>query len=343
MKFKGIFISILTTLLMSNACLYAQHAQLIQKGGNLDPSFYDITKISDNEYWIGGEFGILNSMDTLGRITPIELPFECSHILRIVKRESDVYITTTDGQLINYNLISKIFKRSTYDQKYRKSCFYDMLILDDGTLYICGGASRIASGKVAYPNGFVLKTSVDKMDDIEVIWKNRNSFVWSMYYEQDKNNLLMSAYSIPLLNSSIYFSNDSGSTWKKEFIIKGIVHDFGQVGDEIWYCGSKNILYYKHGILGKLTRNSERIVIKDIGCIYDFFSYEEKLISCNYQGQFFEYNLNTHTTKDLDVINSYPIYSFQIIRPGKLLIVGHGNTIYLYNYLLEKNKKYSQK
>ncbi|MBL6963579.1 MAG: hypothetical protein ISR55_07140 [Bacteroidetes bacterium] len=323
--------------------LKGQQVKLIAKGSNPDPSYYDITKINNNEFLAGGEFGVLHSIDSLGRVKIIDIPFECSHILRIKKFRSQVFIATSNGQLITYFPESKTFSQNTFNYLYKRRCFYDMLILEDGTIYLCGGASRIANGRLAYPNGFVLKTSVHSNSAPEMIWENKNSFVWSMYYDVEHDKLLISAFSIPFMKSSILSTSDHGLSWTEEYRIKGLVYDLDKIGDELWYCGSRNILYFKDGMIGQLTNKPERTIVSDVGCIYEMFAYDNKMISCNYRGKFYEFDTKTATFTDLKVRNSYPLYALEFARPGKLLLIGHGTTLYMYNYKLQNKIQISSK
>jgi len=45
-------------LICSNA--FGQKIQTILDGNKSDSSFYHLTKISDNEFWLGGKFGIIS-------------------------------------------------------------------------------------------------------------------------------------------------------------------------------------------------------------------------------------------------------------------------------------------
>jgi hypothetical protein len=328
MKSKGLSVSLILFSLLAVSSLSAQEIKLIQKGDNHSPSFYDITKIHDNEYWLGGEFGVLSIFDTLGNSKNIDLPFDISHILRIKNHKNKVYISTSDGQMITYCKDSKKFHQYNFNNDYRKYCFYDFIILDNDSVYICGGSKRIASGRIALPNGFILKTSID-FKQIEKIYSSKNKFVWTLFFDEQKKQLLMSSFSVPHMKSTISFTEDGGANWNQMHQVNGIVCNLLRIEDDLWYAGSKNLLYRRNGMIGKIAAGENRQIVKKSGCIYNLAEMNKQLICCNFNGKFISIDVDSRQEVHIPKINSYPLYRSAKISTNKCFIVGHAQTVYL--------------
>ena len=85
----------------------AQDFRVLQSIPSKDSSFYHIEKIAENEFWIGGENGLLYKTDTTGELSHINIDTKGHTLLRIRKNKNQVYLLTDTCLIICYNIDKK--------------------------------------------------------------------------------------------------------------------------------------------------------------------------------------------------------------------------------------------
>ena len=173
-------------------------------GDEEDPSFYDITRIDTNEYWIGGKNGSLISIDTNERMTPVQYPGTGAHILKIASFSNDKVIMAADqGTLYLHDRTSgawQVIKVPGYENR----TFYSLQIIDSATAFIAGGASSVSFGKIGIPHGFILMTR-DGGETWEEVYRHSLFMIWELNYNTEEHRLYASLYS-PLGSRILYTS-----------------------------------------------------------------------------------------------------------------------------------------
>jgi len=304
---------------------WGQTFQLIHKGKSRLESLYDICKVSENEYWLGGKSGTLLIMDSMGNRKKIDMPEKTGQILRILSNDNYVFMSSSEGSLYRYDKSNQLFSR--YDVFTRKNlCIYDMMLLKDNSLIIAGGAKKIARAQPAYPRGFIAQMKIDPSVKIKKLWKNPNAFVFTLARHQ--NEIVAAAYQVPSFSSAVLVSDDEGNSWKKQSNIKGIITAFVSSGKDLYYSGSPDIRYYKDGMFGSVTNPEFRIENEGSGCYHNIISSDDHIYLCNYKGQIESVDIANKTIDKLNLHNSFPLYRMMEMGKNKICIVGHGCTIY---------------
>lgn len=306
--------------------VFGQKIQLIHQGIESDSSFYHIAKISDNEFWIGGEYGILKRIDSTGNLTKIDFPNEGLDILKIERVQDYVFIITSDAIIYRYNLKKESFLKKEFP-KFKNKCFYDMIALANGDLLVCGGASGIAKAKRKMPKGFIATIDQD-LNEINVVWKNKRKFVWSLLQTEDQNVL---AATFNGISTKILGSKDLKS-WNKKVKIKGLIHEITDIKNEVWYCGSKNIRFRKHGIIGQAHKGESRNIIKDTGCLWSLKSVGGKIIAATQSGELLILENKDSDTERITIPKATTLYEIEKISNTKILVVGHGKSIFIVDF-----------
>ena len=314
-------IIIVTFLYIYTTTLCSQSIYTVLQGVDSDSSFYHIEKINSNEYWAGGEYGILKSVDTLGNVNDIYgFENDGKNILAIKKVDDCVFVTTDNSLIYCYNLTTKLWQKK-YFKKFKGRCFYDLLELENGKIAICGGATGIATGLKKIPNGFIgLLNFEDEI--IDLIWKRKNKFVWSMI--ENENQLHIASFNG--INSKIESTNNL-KKWKTTSKIKGIVHEINVLDNELWFSGTKSMNYTKSGIYGPVNECKNPRTLTYGGCVWSMSGAVNNKLGVTNGGTL----LNLHTQEQIRVQKAFTLYDLHIISNRKILIVGHGKGIYIVN------------
>lgn len=318
---KLLFSAYILFLFTSSVC--SQSIQVINQATPKDSSFYHLEKINNNEFWAGGEYGILKKIDSTGIMHHINYPNDGLAILNIERIGDYVFILTEDAVIYRYDLNKDIFIKKVFPS-FKNKCFYDLVGLENGDLVVCGGAKDISKAQRKIPKGFIAVIDQD-LKEIKVIWKKKRKFVWALL--KTKNQEVLAA-TYNGLNTKIIKSNDLKS-WKKEFRIKGLVHELSHIENQIWYSGSKNNRFRKHGIIGQAAKGQDRQVLKNTGCLWSIDSLDEKVIAVTQQGKLFILDKSNKTFEQLKIPKAYSLYDFELISESKILIVGQGKAAYL--------------
>ncbi|HOP03061.1 MAG TPA: hypothetical protein PL017_03460 [Tenuifilaceae bacterium] len=299
-----------------------QKVQTIISGSHSDSSLYHISRISENEFWAGGEHGILKSIDTLGNVKTVNYPNSGLDILKIERIENFIYLITSNATIYRYNTESDEFIRKDFPSLKGK-CFYDLVGLPDGQILVCGGTSGIAKGDKKIPRGFIAKLDKD-LNSIDIVWKSYRKFVWSLV-ESPIDGVF--AVEFNGLKSRIVSSTDLVH-WKKQKKVNGLVHEIAMIDGDIWYSGSKSIRFRRTGIFGN-GKERKSSLLKKTGCLWSIVKAKGNLFLSSYKGLLLVHNPLNRTTQTLAVANGFSLYDMESISDSKFLVVGHGKGLYL--------------
>jgi hypothetical protein len=314
-------ISLVSFFCILTTTLWSQSIFTVLQGTESDSSFYHLEKINANEYWVGGEYGILKSIDTLGRVNDIDGFDNDGKSILVIKKVGDKVFVATDNSLIYcYNIETKLWQKK-YFKQFENRCFYDFLELENGKIVVCGGTTGIATGLKKIPNGFVGLLNYED-EKIDVIWKNKKKFVWSM----TENEQQLHAVVFNGFNSKI-ISTYNLKQWKTTNKVKGLVHEIKVLDNEIWFSGTKNMHYTKSGIYGLVNEGKTPKTIINGGCVWSMSGAINNKFGVTNGGTL----LNLQTHQQILIPRASTLYDLKFISNHKLLIVGLGKGIYILN------------
>jgi hypothetical protein len=295
-------------------------------------SFYHIEKINDNEFWIGGKGGVLEKIDTLGKIFSLNILDDTLSILKIEKVGNYVFIATENAVIYRYNLDDRrLIKR--HFPKFEGLCFYDLIGLKNGDILVCGGARAIVRGEKKIPKGFIATLNLD-LESVTVVWQSKRKFVWSIIQRENGEVLATTFNGI----STKIISSSSFKKWETSKNVRGLVHEIAILESELWYSGTKNINYKKQGIVGGFNHKTSKI--KHSGCLWSMSLLNDKLISVTEHGNLILIDKSTNEIHQLDLPGKEAMYDIQSISKTKLLLIGRGENVYIVDF---KDFNFSQK
>lgn len=326
MKTPQLFFSfvLLLPLLSTASVSQAQVITTIQAGGYSDSSYYDIARIDANEFWVGGENGILTCLDTLGNMSHLSLPLRDRDILKIVPAGNYVYVATDQGTIFRYNRAHDKWIYSDYsDQGFGKLTFYDLVVMNDGTIVVSGGHNKIAQGKVSMPKGFVATLDEELLGTPSIVWSHALMFVFTLEYDSVEDEVFFAAFNG--ISSQLFSSIDGASTFQRRQTIPGLVHHLTFHQGEMWYSGAKSFRYSRVGIAGKV--GEEPLEMPGEGCIWSLLPLQNKMYCLAFNGAI------VAPTDDFDAYSfkirpsMTSLYEAASISGTKAFIIGHGRTI----------------
>jgi hypothetical protein len=150
---------------------------------------------------------------------------------------------------------------------FRNKCFYDIALLPNGKIMLCGGNKQVARVKKCIPYGFVAETDTS-LNHLKITWKNARKFVWSLAYE---NNMIY-ASTFNGFNSRVIRKNIN-TKWEKKTKFKGIAYRIFADNLGLSALGAENMKFRKNGILHE---NEKSKVIQSSGCIWNRKCDEQK-------------------------------------------------------------------
>lgn len=319
-------------LLFSTSIVSAQSITTLLKGNNADSSFYDIIKVDDNEYWAAGEYGILKKIDTLGNISAIpQFANTGKSILKLVKTSNYIFIATAEGLIYRYDLSTKTFIQKEFPN-YKNRCFYNIIVLKNGKLLVCGGNSAIAKDQKRIPYGFIALVDQD-LTHIDLVWKCYRKFVWSIV-EQINGNVLAVAFDA--LNTQIIESKDY-RYWKTVHKIRGMVYNISIFDNQLWYIGAKSILYKKNGMIGVKFNKEKRTLDYNAGCIWAIGEFGKEKMAVSNSGQILTVDNTCTVTNKIQIPEAFTLYDYEKISDTKIITVGHGRSAYLVDFSSQLN------
>lgn len=321
MKFLKFFVTgfFIFTLLQNNK-VSCQNIQTLHLGNDNDSSYYHLTKIGPNEFWAGGEYGILTVFDTSGNMRSISLPLDGAAILKMERKDSYAFIITDDCAIIKYNLTDQTFIKRKFSG-FRNKCFYDMIFTNDNKIILCGGSTGISKAQKKLPRGFIGVTNLD-LDQPKIVWKSYRKFVWSV--KETANNEFLAA-TFNGINTKILRSKVD-LKWRKYKKIKGLVHEINLINNKVIYCGTGGIHFNKDGFIQ--IENEKKQVFTNEGCFWSMENVNQapclvtqkgKLLMGQQDGSFQQFKLPT----------SFPIYDLEQVSENKFMVVGHGKSAFI--------------
>lgn len=204
------------SFLLINFSCFTSKAQnvtisVLQQGTSYqDSSYYDIMPVAD-KFWIGGKYGTLKMIDKDGNLENINSPSQHLDIYKLDKFDEQNLIACGDkGRVYLHNTKQNLWKTIKV-KGYEKACFYNMVVVDENTAYICGGNSKIAHSKKRIPNGFILE-SKDKGLTWKKVYSNPFMMVWCVKY----NAFAKKVYALMYTPNRTYLYGLEGNNWKKE-------------------------------------------------------------------------------------------------------------------------------
>ncbi len=310
--------------------LQAQDIRVIQSGDVADSSYYDIARVDANEFWVGGENGILKCLDTLGNISNVPLPVPDRHILKIVPWGKYVYIAADQGTIFRYDRIRDRWVHADFsDQGFEKLTFYDMVVTNEGTVVVAGGHHKIAKGKLAIPRGFIARMDEDLLTKPEIVWSHGLMFPFALEYNEADDEVMAVAFTG--VNSQLFTSIDGVNTFQRKGSLPGLVHHIALFDGELWYSGAKNLRYTKTGIIGKM--GEKPMEMEGEGCIWSLLKIGDQVYSLAFNGAIVggSDQLTDYVFKVRPAQTS--LYEAVGISDQKAFVVGHGRTILMLTHL----------
>jgi hypothetical protein len=301
---------------------FGQKIHRIYQGGASDSSFYHIEKITSNEFWVGGEYGILKKVDSLGVVSNIEFPNDGQHILKIQKIENNIYLLTDNALIYKYNIQNQSFTKKHFPAFHNK-CFYDMIPLKNGQIMICGGSKGISKAKKQIPRGFIAITD-SSLNELTVVWKSYRKFVWSLV-ELEDNSVLAATFNG--FNTTVIKKSDASLKWIKASKVKGLVHELKRIDDAIWYSGTPKINYKGDGLFGKMGDSSKLCV--NTGCLWSMDQFSDQILAVTTNGDLLGLDLNSLETKYSILQTQHAMYDLEKVSEFTFLVVGQNKNIYL--------------
>jgi hypothetical protein len=298
----------------------SQKIQTISLGNEKDSSYYHLAKINDNEFWAGGEYGILTVFDSSGNMGSIKLPLNGAAIHKIERKENYVFLITDECTIIKYNLTDQTFIKSKFTG-FRNKCFYDIIFTNDEKILLCGGTSGISKAEKKLPRGFIAITDLN-LSQPKIIWKSFRKFVWSIK-ETTGNEFLAATFNG--VNSKIIRSRNE-IKWRQYKKIKGLVHEISLINNKVVYCGTGGIHFNKNGFIQK--ENGKKQVLKKEGCIWSMESVNEHPIAVTQKGKLL-IGAKNDSFQHLKLPTNFPIYDLEQISENKFMVVGHGKSAFL--------------
>lgn len=302
----------------------AQVISPIQAGGHSDSSYYDIARIDANEFWVGGENGILTCLDTLGNISHLRLPLQGRDILKIVPAGNYVYVATDQGTIFRYNRARDKWIYSDYsDQGFGKLTFYDMVLTQNGTVVVSGGHNKIAQGKVSIPRGFVATIDEELLGTPVIVWSHALMFAFTLEYHEVDDEVFFAAFNG--VNSQLFSSVDDAHTFQRRSTIPGLVHHLQLHEGEMWYAGAKSFRYSRVGIAGKV--GEKPLEMAGEGCVWSLLLLADQLYCLAFNGAIVAptADFEAYSFKIRPSMTS--LYESTPISATKAFVIGHGRTI----------------
>ncbi len=319
---------LLLILGLASLTAHAQTIKTLCQGKSEDSSYYHIAQISSNEYWVGGEYGILHRVDSLGNDTPINYPNTGASILKIVRVGDYVFLTTQNAVIYRYDRVHKTWKTKQFET-FANLAFYGLWPLQNGKLLVCGGSSVVAAGGKAMPRGFIAEVDTG-LAEIKTLYSRKTQFVWTAV-QLENSDVIAACYNgrITKIKRSIL-----GGKWQTWYRKKALVHELYSSNGSLKYCGARSFRIGKNGVEGKLESKRGKYMNPTSGCIWSIADWHYGgLLGCTQNGWLVQMHMNCKCNLEqkqpIQMPTAYPMYDMQWISSNRLLIVGHGRGMYL--------------
>ena len=318
-------------VLLSCGVSYSQKVaiQVLQQGTSYsDSSYYDIVPVGD-KFWIGGKYGTLKLIDSVGNLSNIPYPSENVDIYKIDHFDEQNLILGADkGIIYKHNLVNKTWETIKV-KGYEKACFYNLTVVNDSTAFICGGKSSIAHSEKTVPFGFILKT-VDKGLTWRRVYHNALKMVWCVKY----NPFNKKVYALMYTPNKTHLYSFGNEQWQREQKIGNSIFHEIQFENEKDFVAMGGWM----GKNGRIHHNTQKLTIPNSGLIwgrvsngqYDIYSAcDGKIVLGDKLGNYkvFGEKLN----------KAFNIYETVFTSPTTAIAIGSARTILLIKIIVESN------
>ncbi|MEX1189171.1 MAG: hypothetical protein WED33_07920 [Bacteroidia bacterium] len=322
-------IRLLSIIFCLTSLAHVANAQVlgsVYEGMDDDSSYYDIYQVSENDIWIGGEYGVLKRMKEDGSLENISIPNTGSNILKFLKLGNYMYISADHGTIYKYHLLNGECTITSF-KSFKHRCFYDLAYDGNGNLLVSGGSSGIGRGKKRIPNGFI--ASIDTSLNIEpkVVWNNPLKFVWALSENPSGG---ISAAVFNGVSSRIYSSTEIlNDTWVPGKKVKGLIHALQPIDGKLAYSGCRSIRYHKTGIWGFENEENSYKQVNGAGIICNLVNIKGSIYGFSSQGNVYRLNANGSEEPLYKTHDGFALYEAIVKNDDSILLVGHGKSAFL--------------
>ncbi|GAB4409854.1 MAG: hypothetical protein OHK0039_13770 [Bacteroidia bacterium] len=321
-RYRTSLYGLLAALFLAQPCLLtAQDLQPWLTGYHSDSSLYEVARIDASTWWIAGENGLLRSVDSSGRCRVLSLPGSPVNLLRIRPAGRFVFVAGDQGTLFRYDKMHDSWQRWFLGARYRRSSFYDLLVLPDGDLLLAGGHQEIAKGKLALPRGFILQIDSACTREPVVRWSRPQGFVWALAADSS-GTVYASTYDG--LHSRLIRSTAPYTTFDRIEKIDGLVHHLCWSGETLWYSGACSLRYTRDGIVGQVGEATQ--VLVGYGCIWSLVPTPQGWLGLSQSGHILAWQ---RETDKIGILYRAPhaLYEGASLSPSQYLLAGHGRQV----------------
>lgn len=291
-----------------------------------DSSYYSIVQTQADSWWIAGESGVLKEVNRNGTTSNLAINLNGNDVFKMEANEQNVYIVGQGPSLYIIDKQTHKCKYFIFKDKLKNACFYDLVVLPNNQIILCGGNHKIAHAKKTIPNGFIaLLNPENEKEEIQIMKKTPFQFYFAI--TQSKKDSILYASSFNGYHSTIYKSKN-GIKWERYKSIKGIIHDLMlDQNENLWFSGTNGMNYHKHGLIGYVKNKNIEKTTTNSGCIWRIIEQNNNIVAVNVKGDLLIFDKNTLNYQIEKTGFEKPIYCIGINNYQEILIGGHGKSI----------------
>ena len=303
---------------------WAQQLRTLHEGKEQDSSIYHALRISSNEIWLAGEYGILKRIDSAGNMNSIVYPNQGDNILHMLLRNRTIYLGTENGRIYTYNRDSNTWACRQF-KHFRHRAFYGMEILENGEIVLCGGGRRVSRGGMGIPRGFIARTDTT-LSTIKKEWRSPFKFVWDI--EHYKDAVYAVAYNG--FSSRMWVSPTTGE-WEKHEKQPMLVHDLYEADSAMWLCGMRNINLNKNGRAVAQGQTIQKF--SNSGALWGMSrSPEGSILAVSHAGTLEIVKTGTKSVQTSALRVGRPLYTLAWFNESSAVVAGHAHSVYLLHW-----------
>lgn len=320
-------IGLITIFNLIVTIIHAQNYRMLSNSYHQDSSIYAVTQIRESAFWMGGENGYIKEVNSQGDISDLNFSLQGMDVYRMIADEKAVYIVGSGPSLCIYNKESQTLKKFTFNKELKKRCFYDIILLPDNKIMLCGGNQAIAHAGKVIPIGFIAVCDRSNPEDsFKVLLKRKLKFTFTLESNPQTHELFASTFNG--LHSSIFRSIDGGENWVKVYRVKGIIHDlqFDNEG-KLWFAGTPNLNYQNNGMFGYIKDDEIHKITTNSGCLWKLCEIDETFYAASLNGSLMKISKNdmTYTVEKTSMQGA--LYTMANFANNSLIICGHGKSV----------------